>query len=415
MWKDSPMRSSNRTYLASVDHIRAFAAILIVFYHGAQLLTAQIGQNRAYAGDADWLYSRNPIATVIFEGHTAVALFMVLSGFIFTIGTLGHEVSFPKFMTNRLLRIYPLFLLLLLIGAAANPGAVSVAGLLQLIAGLGNLPGSMNLGPVSGMFWAIAVEMQFYLLFPLLNRLLTRFGVPTFARLLAAVVVVRALVWAVSQSHDVYHMLYLNLAGRIDQFMLGMIGAWLFVRHGKRFRGWWKVAVSVTLVVAALWAFNQAHGFASTSAWWLAWIDVEGGGWTLVILTYVATCRATNIAARAAAKVGELSYSIYLLHFVVLNVIIDHRWFPQVSGLSAPANALLVTGVVLLPLVLTISVVTYYGVEQPFLRLRVKYLLPAPPEKAVVRDSVPAPAVAAGPQAKAAHSPNSRDERVPTG
>ncbi|MFL6141287.1 MAG: acyltransferase family protein [Labedaea sp.] len=405
------MRSSNRTYLASVDHIRAFAAILIVLYHGTQLLTAQIGHNRAYAGDPDWLYSRNPMATVIFEGHTAVALFMVLSGFIFTVGTLGHEVSFPKFMTNRLLRIYPLFLLLVLIGVAANPGTVSAGGLLQLIGGLGNLPGSMSLGPVSGMFWAIAVEMQFYLLFPLLNRLLTRFGMPTFARMLAAVVVVRALVWAVSQSHDVYHMLYLNLAGRIDQFLLGMVAAWLFVRHGKRFRGWWKVAVSVTLIVTALWAFNQVHGFASTSAWRLAWIDVEGAGWALAILTYVATCRATNIAALATAKIGEFSYSIYLLHFVVLSVIIDHRWFLQVSGLSATANALLTTGAVLLPLVLAISVVTYYGIEQPFLRLRVKYLLSAPPEKAVIRDSAPAQAVALEPQAEAeiAHRPNRRE------
>lgn len=370
------MRSSNRQYFSSVDHIRAFAVLLVVFYHGAQLFGGAIS-GIPFGVGGNWLYTKNPLAAVIFEGHSAVALFMVLSGFIFTVGTLDHTVSFRRFMANRLLRIYPLFMLLIVIGVAANPAAFKLGGFLQLVGGLGNLPGAMHLGSVSLMFWAVAIEMQFYLLFPLLNSLLTRFGMAAFARLLLAIVVVRGLIWAVSDTHDTLSMLYLSLAGRIDQFLLGMITAWLFVRHRDRFRGWWKVGVSLLLVTAALWSFNQVHGFVSNSPWRLAWLDVEGAVWALAILTYVATCRATNALSRATAKVGELSYSIYLLHFMLIFVINSQQWWVTVPGLSFKANALLTTLVVLVPLVVACSMVTYYGVELPFLRMRMKYLLPA--------------------------------------
>lgn len=370
------MRSSNRQYLFSVDQIRAFAVLLVVFYHGAQLFGSALSGVPYGSGD-HWLYSDNPLLAVIYEGHSAVALFMVLSGFIFAIGTLGHEVSYPRFMANRLLRIYPLFVLLIIIGVAANPDAFRLGGFLQLLGGLGNLPGALQLGFVSLMFWAVAVEMQFYLLFPLLNRLFTRFGPLAFGRLLAAIIVVRALVWVTTKNPDVLQMLYLNLAGRIDQFLLGMIAAWLYLSHGERFRGWWKVGVSLVLVVGALWAFNHVHGFVSNSPLRLVWVDIEGFVWALAILTWVTTCRSTNFISRAVAKIGELSYSAYLLHFMVIAMINEKQWWVEIPGLGDNANALVTTTLLLVPLALACSAVTYYGVEQPFLRMRVRYLLPA--------------------------------------
>jgi len=367
------VKSSNREYLASVDHIRAFAALLVVTYHGAQLFSAALRTPRGF----EWLYSTNPALTVIFEGHTGVALFMVLSGFIFTVGTLGHDVSWSRFMANRLLRIYPLLLLLAFVGLAAQLSSFSPAGFLLLIAGLTRLPGATDLGAVSTMFWAVGIEMQFYLIFPLLNRILNRFGVAVFARLLLAVVVVRGLVWIVTaNTHDATSMLYYTIAGRIDQFLLGMIGAWLFVNRRRWFTGWWKVALVLGVAVGALWEFNQVHGFATNGDFRLAVTDAEGAIWALAIVTYVSTLRADNRLTRAVAKVGELSYSTYLLHVMVLTMIVNNGWFVVVGGLDPVGNALLTTVVVLIPMVLAVSVVTYHGVERPFLLLRVKYLLP---------------------------------------
>jgi peptidoglycan/LPS O-acetylase OafA/YrhL len=367
------VRSSNRQYLVSVDHLRAFAALLIVFYHAAQLFAQRLSTPQPAS---DWLYSTNPFAAAFYEGHTAVTLFMVLSGFIFTVGTLGHGVSFPRFMANRLLRIYPLFLVLAFVGAAFFLDTFTIGGFLETVFGFANMPGAMEMGTVGGMFWAVAVEVQFYLIFPLLNRLLNRYGVSALFRLLAAIVLIRALGWAASGTHDVFLMLYKTIAGRIDDFLLGMIAAWFYVNHQKRFRGWWKVLVCLGLAITMLWAFNQVNGFWQNRPWRLAWIDVEAGVWALFVVTYVSTVRSRNLVSRAGAKIGELSYSIYLLHYMMILIVSKQFWYVTVSGFTPVENALLTSVAVLLPLVLVSSAVTYYGVELPFLRMRVKYLVP---------------------------------------
>lgn len=371
------MRSSNRQYLASMDHVRGFAAVLVVFYHAELLFSARLLNS---PNVSEHLYSRNPLLTLVGEGHTAVTLFMVLSGFIFTIGTLGRGVSFPRFMGNRLLRIYPLFLLLVILGSAFRRGAFTPGSFFLTVFGLTDYTGAMNLGAVSAMFWAVGIEMQFYLMFPLLNKILSRSGVVTFVRLLAGVVVARAVVWAYAGPvRDPQASLYFNLAGRLDDFLIGMIAAWLFVRHRDRFRGWWKVAASLAVVVATLWGYNQAHGSSSTAMWRLGWVDWEAGMWALAILTYAATLRSNNLISRAVAKVGEMSFSIYLLHFVLLQLVMRRSYlYVRINGLSPQVEAILTAALVLLPMVLIVSWFTYNGVEKPFLNLRMTYLLPMP-------------------------------------
>ncbi|CRK59118.1 hypothetical protein [Alloactinosynnema sp. L-07] len=170
--------------------------------------------------------------------------------------------------------------------------------------------------------------------------------------------------------------LYYNLAGRIDQFLLGMIAAWLFIRHRhrERFRGWWKVGVAGTAAVAMLWVFNQVGGFNANGAWRLAWVDIEGGVWALVVLTYVTTCQSTGLAAPTVARFGELSFSAYLLHMLVVETLIRRRWWIEVPGLGGMENAMLTTVLIVLPVLTVVSMLSYHGIERPFLRFRVKYL-----------------------------------------
>jgi hypothetical protein len=46
----------------------------------------------------------------------------------------------------------------------------------------------------------------------------------------------------------------------------------------------------------------------------------------LVIPTYVATLRSNNVISRAAARVRELSFSTYLLHFTLAPIVITRHW-----------------------------------------------------------------------------------------
>ncbi|MGI5481125.1 acyltransferase family protein [Streptomyces lavendofoliae] len=373
------MRSSDdRVYLAPVDHLRAVAAVLVVLYHGCQLLSARI-EGRRFVPATDWLYSENPAATLVFEGHTGVALFMVLSGFIFTAGAYGKPVRYGRFLTNRLLRVYPLYLVVAVLGLATQVAMPTFQDLLRI------LTFATPTQPYGGVFWTLCVEMQFYLVFPLLCRLLAERGPGALLRLLAAVSVLRALVWLSSPAPEPHTAsLYLGLAGRIDQFLLGMLAAWVYVHHRDRLRARWLPPVALILALGLLWSFNQVHGFVSDSPLKLAWSGVEGAVWALVVAAYVAGAREGpgGWLSRAAARLGEVSFSVYLTHFMVLTVtgeyvIGAYGWFP--GALPPVWAAFAVTLLVALPLTVAVSFGTYHAIELPFLRLRRPYLGPVPP------------------------------------
>ena len=158
------MKSKNIGYIPALDQIRGFAALLILFYHGLTLISYQLMYASPFKFE-HWLEAKTVISALIIDGHTAVALFMVRSGFIFTIGTYGGEVKYKYFIGNRFLRTSPLFLLMLFAGIASFPGQFDIAGFLQTVFFLGNLKGAISAGQFTAMFWAVAVEWQFYLVF----------------------------------------------------------------------------------------------------------------------------------------------------------------------------------------------------------------------------------------------------------
>lgn len=79
------MESPNRTYLPAVDHLRAFAALLILFYHCYHLFSPPMVLHREWQS-TDWVHTKNFLLASVIEGHTAVSLFLVISGFILTYG-----------------------------------------------------------------------------------------------------------------------------------------------------------------------------------------------------------------------------------------------------------------------------------------------------------------------------------------
>jgi peptidoglycan/LPS O-acetylase OafA/YrhL len=102
------VKSSSIRYIPTVDHLRAFAA-LVDFYHGMQRLGSFL-RTSSESFDGRWTFSKNPLALVA-ERHSAVALFRVLRGFIFTYGAAVRAISYWQFLANRMRRIAPLFFL----------------------------------------------------------------------------------------------------------------------------------------------------------------------------------------------------------------------------------------------------------------------------------------------------------------
>ncbi|HKP58531.1 MAG TPA: acyltransferase [Polyangiales bacterium] len=366
------MRSPNIKYLVGLDHLRAFAALLIVFYHGLHLLSLQ---PRAGArGDVApfWWISNNPLAALIEEGHTSVALFMVLSGFVFSVGALGRNINYGAYLKNRFLRIYPLFMFLTVVALAAFPSAYSLLALLQTLLFQGNLPGSLNIPPYTSMFWAVGIEFQFYLLFPLLHRFIEREGARWAIGAIALCIAMR-LIASIGGS-NARDVTYWHLLGRLDQFLIGMLAARVFDRLRARPLPWGLLTTAAFgSTLALVMAFNRAGGWPTLALWKVLWPTAEALGWGFVIVSYTAfASRVPQLISRPLAALGSISYSIYLLHYTF--VLFLPRFIPVSFGADPNWASQAYVLLIVLPILLPLAALSYYVIERPFLKLRVRYL-----------------------------------------
>lgn len=364
------MRSPNITYLPAVDHLRGIAALWIVAYHGQQLVGSLLAHGRLFVA-GDWIFTANPLAALLYEGHTAVALFMTLSGFIFTYGAYGRRIDYRAFVVNRLLRIYPLFVVVLLAGVAYFPGRVDMGRLLSSVFLFANVA-NLDLSPMSAMFWAVSVEFQFYLLFPALLAFLSPRPWRHALQVLALALALRLL--GVLLGASPRDLSYFHLLGRIDQFVAGMLAAmWLRGRNGAPVPGP-VAAAAATAALGLLYGFHRMGGWPVDAPWKIAWPLLEGAAWAACIATYVGAVDPwPSVLSRWLAAVGQISYSIYLFHFAIV-LVVTERGFALTPFGRPGRDALVTTWALIVPVTMLLATLSYHTVERPFLALRRKYL-----------------------------------------
>jgi len=359
--------SSNIRHLGALDDLRAVAALMVVFAHILHNLTRGIDPS-----SGDWLRPSNPIFAVLAEGHAGVSLFMVLSGFLFGYGAAGRDVRYGAFIRNRLLRIFPMYLLVLALGAYSFPEKFSFIALLSSVTLFGNTSAGLDGGPFTILLWTISVEFTFYLLFPFLNTFSQRYGRFYLPGLLALFIGLRILCVALGASPR--NLSYFTIVGRMDQFLIGMIAAHIFIAgHFTIKRTGVALVGAAFLLMASLYGFNRLGGWVIDARWKVIWHTYEALIFAALILAYLAAYPGLNgVYRRVMGAIGAISYSIYLLHMPILMAFQKRHLYSKLVGV--PQYDALVTGLYIIPIVLGASWITYTLIERPFLSLRVKYL-----------------------------------------
>ncbi|MEI2678295.1 MAG: acyltransferase [Burkholderiaceae bacterium] len=361
------MRSTSGEHYVALDHVRAVAVMLVFSWH---FMHGPRGYPVPFDGTPLW----GPL--VLFdEGHVGVALFMTLSGYLFAKLLDGRQVNYPLFFWNRLLRLMPLLLLVLLIHAVieavrAHSAQAAFSYLLSMVPGF-VYPKWPNGG------WSIAVELQFYLLLPLILLLLR-----AQPRWLIGLVLLAAVAWRAayhSMTGEVHSLAYFTIFGRIDQFLLGILAFhWRHSFSGLRYGA----AVAVVSLIQLYWWFDRSGGFflqpsyPSPAPLWIVLPTLEGLAFSVLIVWYD-----TSFAFKPGrisslfSTLGEYSYSIYLLHYFFvfeLAAWIHHH----VVDISSIYVAFPVSMLALI-LVLPVGYLSHRFVERPFLKLRKPYIRPA--------------------------------------
>lgn len=375
------MKSKNIDYLEKVDHLRFFAALLILVFHSVvtHFLWKPLGTDELKA---------SPIFNVFLEGHTAVGLFMTLSGFLFAVICKGKEIDILGFYRNRFLRIYPLFTLLIVLACYMDQHRNGLTNLLTSLCFLQNTENSVYCKWFTEVFWTIAVEFQFYLLFPFILSFFRKYNYKYLFGLITLALLARLAVFTATGS--VKLLSYVTIFGRIDEFIIGMMFGLCFDQIKKT------LAHPLCLVLSfiPLWlAASHFHRFgglnlSANSNVWIYWPTIEGAAWGLVIAAYVASrFRLPQPLSSWCAFAGTLSFSMYMTHYFFLRT---SSWFyltiltpeqqapwllPVLQNLRIhPFTAGLVFGFgIVLPLTFLTSILTYFLIEKPFLELRSTY------------------------------------------
>lgn len=162
----------------------------------------------------------------------------------------------------------------------------------------------------------------------------------------------------------------------MDQFIFGMLVALLFQT---RKLGWTAALLglvgSAAGLAIALTVFHQLGGYPVVAWYKILWPTIEGLLWAAFIYCYLNLFRTTQpLLMRLLAWIGELSYSLYLTHLIVIAVLLRQQVLVQIPGSSIIGSALITTLAIVFPLAIALAMLTYHLIEKPFLELRRVYL-----------------------------------------
>jgi peptidoglycan/LPS O-acetylase OafA/YrhL len=307
-------------YIPALDGIRALA-ILLVIPHNVDVLSAP------YAAVVF------PLVTWMHAGWIGVTLFFVLSGFLITgnlLDTRGAANYYGAFIGRRALRILPLYFGVLLVTFILVPLVVTPLpedlretrhNQVWLWTFLSNWTAPYG-GTVTGFshLWSLAVEEQFYLLWPLVVARCR----PIALLWVCAVTVLVALLtrYALLAANFPDDALYMFTPCRMDALALGAAAAALVRIPAARRRlehatPWIATATATVLLAEAAYTHSfEMYGWRS-----------QGAGYTLLSLGFALAVLLTALPAAGVLRgglrllawaplrlIGRYSYGMYMFH-----------------------------------------------------------------------------------------------------
>jgi peptidoglycan/LPS O-acetylase OafA/YrhL len=355
------------TTVPGLDLLRTVAVTLVISGHYYGAFCDGLGHELAIG--------RLPL---FYFSWTGVDLFFVLSGYLIgrqlwrELHTTG-SIDVPRFLLRRGLRIWP-FYCALIIWVAITVGGPWFPYLHDLLF----VSNYLRPNKIAGG-WSLSTEEQFYICVPLLLLLLSRLGIganrqfPVIVALLVSLPLVRALTLhghpGELSADDYRDLIALPFHTHADALVAGVLISWLAVMKPAVLapRSWksnLSLAVGLALGGLLLRAVSP-HLFGFTG------LAMAFGGAVVFVL------RDRSWFSRLARwrpfyVLSRLSYGMYLNHFAI--TLAAAPLFPRLAPVLGAYPAFLVGYLLCFLGSAAVCVVTFIGVEAPFLRLRDRWL-----------------------------------------
>ena len=356
-WADLSLNRDN-----NFDFLRFALAVLVIYSHSYTLLGLDHAEPLVRASKGQLAF-----------GSFAVNSFFVISGFLITMSWVRCRGA-GDFFRRRALRIYPGFILAMLVmafvvaplGSDGTAPLFSGAQMKQLVVQTATLgeykcPGVFTgdqvhytlggMGVINGSLWTIRYEFLCYVFVAILAAMglvrRPRLVLALFAALLIWFVLFSALK---ARQNELPPLLALAVkkAGMWPRFLTYyMAGVVFYVWRERLPYSHWLALACLVIVAVSLRLPYGTH-----------WAVPVFGSYLLFYLAYN-----RGLPAKHFARPGDFSYGIYLYAFAVQQLIV--LWFDEKLGLTPVELFLWAT-----PATILLAVLSWHGVEKHFLKMK---------------------------------------------
>jgi peptidoglycan/LPS O-acetylase OafA/YrhL len=310
-------------------------------------------------------------------GWVGVDLFFVLSGFLITTVLLTEHlttgaISLSRFYARRVLRLLPAVAVLIpvcICAALFLQPSLLPGTLHEALASSAYVSNWLNPSDPHGLLahmWSLALEEQFYLIWPLLLCTGLRLVGPRWTLRVVLVGIAVLVADRAASSTSLGAAVYFRTDSRADALLIGAalsLGYSLNMRPSRRLALLWGGVGAAVLVGMALRYDINVLGERQLAL----------GGFTVVALAAAGVLAAALqlplrlLSWRPLVGVGRISYGIYLWHYPIATLV-----HARLVGAAPTALVLIVV------LSLTVAMLSNRYIEQPFLRLKRFVAAPVP-------------------------------------
>jgi peptidoglycan/LPS O-acetylase OafA/YrhL len=380
--------SKVRFYVPQLDGLRFFAFLLVFFHH-----MNGMGE----------VFGRNTIGGRIFGfielwGWCGVDLFLVLSAYLITtLLLIEHEregaISLRGFYLRRILRIWPLYYLMCLVGFLILPwfglfapvigspqhSQLIKTHLLPYLTLFGNFSSGSHWYPMVwtlAHLWTVTLEEQFYIVWPLILIFSLHFLGRKIWVLLLLLLLGTIGLRLYFRGHTSHPFIWTHTLSRLDPLLMGIALA-LWRKSHPLHPGWLVPVIKFTLGIVTVWLVSMGPVIETQSSAVVWQFFATALGFVLILDAILSSNRnplAWIFSGRPLVWLGKLTYGLYVYHILGIqfgSLLSD--WVRPQRWIKSHEGVIVLRLSIAFALTVLIAAISYRFFESFFLRLKDKF------------------------------------------
>lgn len=352
---ETPQKTQRIGYL---DAARGIAACMVMVYH--------------YTG---WKYPDNlwvKLSHIVFNGSDAVSFFFVLSGFVLSFPYIHYNkpLDVGKFYINRIYRIYPAFIIALVINvlfSIRNDLKTTPLDALWNTFGFHGYKFWEELilirgrSSYLGLDWTLTIEIVMSFFIPYLIAMVFQNR--------------KLIIWLTLSTFLMGFMIGVFVL----PFVLGMLISVYFTElqspafKNTKWHRYRKLFLILAIILFSIRHLDRIFPFGESVMYWLNLLQLDFFSCTsiasFIFLVFIIQSKSTQriLEHPVLMFLGKVSYGIYLLHWVIVAMIFEN-WDRIVSYFPNVKSAYIIMLCVCSAITILLSAALYYWIELPFIK-----------------------------------------------